>query len=142
MTKYFGSWSNLEEMVQSFKEHEYRHDRYDANCKLITIYEDLDGIVPIDDEVLFASYGGASYEGHAVVLFKKDGKLYEAGGSHCSCYGLEGQWEPKETAWAAQALRLSLVEADDGYHNFLQDHEKEAQIAWVTLVKSNLVNQS
>lgn len=47
-------------------------------------------------KVLFASYGGACYEGDAWVLFSKDQKLYEVSGSHCSCHGLEGQWEPEE----------------------------------------------
>ena len=29
---------------------------------------------------------------------KKTGKLYEVNGSHCSCYGFEGQFEPEETS--------------------------------------------
>jgi hypothetical protein len=28
---------------------------------------------------------------------KKTGKLYETHGSHCSCYGFEGQWNLEET---------------------------------------------
>lgn len=28
---------------------------------------------------------------------KKTGKLFENHGSHCSCYGFEGQWKPEET---------------------------------------------
>lgn len=31
---------------------------------------------------------------------KKTGKLFENHGSHCSCYGFENQWEPKETELA------------------------------------------
>jgi hypothetical protein len=46
--------------------------------------------------ILFASYGCDNYEGEAFVLFEKEGKLYEVNGSHCSCYGLEDQWEPEE----------------------------------------------
>jgi hypothetical protein len=46
--------------------------------------------------ILFASYSYANYSGDAWVLFEQDGKLYEVNGSHCSCYGLEGQWEPEE----------------------------------------------
>ena len=59
-----------------------------------------------DIEVLFASYEYAGYEGDAFVLFRKDGKLYEVNGSHCSCYGLEGQWEPEETTIEALEHRL------------------------------------
>lgn len=46
--------------------------------------------------ILFASYGNANYTGEAWVLFEKEGKLYEVNGSHCSCYGLEGQWCAEE----------------------------------------------
>ena len=53
--------------------------------------------------VLLASYGQGCYEGDAFVLFERDGKLYEVNGGHCSCYGLEGQWEPEETT--VEALR-------------------------------------
>lgn len=48
-------------------------------------------------EILFAAYGYGDYCGTAFVLFRKDGQLYEVHGGHCSCYGLEGQWEPEET---------------------------------------------
>lgn len=57
-------------------------------------------------DVLLASYGHENYSGDAFVLFKKDGKLYEVNGGHCSCYGLEGQWEPEETTAAALLHRL------------------------------------
>lgn len=34
----------------------------------------------------------------AILLFSfyKDGKYYSVYGSHCSCHGLEGQWDPVE----------------------------------------------
>lgn len=56
-------------------------------------------------EVLLAWYGYGSYCGDSLVLFRKDGKLFEVHGSHCSCMGLEGQWEPEETTWTALAMR-------------------------------------
>lgn len=46
-------------------------------------------------KILFASYVDENYSGDAWVLFSKRGELYEVNGSHCSCYGLEGQWEPE-----------------------------------------------
>ncbi len=58
-----------------------------------------------DCEILFASYTGAWIEGFAFVLFKKDGKLFEVNASHCSCHGLEGQWEPEETMVSALRVR-------------------------------------
>ena len=48
--------------------------------------------------ILLAHYDIDGYEGDAFVLFERDGKLYEVNGSHCSCYGLEGQWQPEETS--------------------------------------------
>jgi hypothetical protein len=65
-----------------------------------------------DVNVLFASYSYEDYSGDAFVLFEKDGKLYEVNGGHCSCYGLEGQWEPEETN--VQALKHRLYEGNMG----------------------------
>ena len=59
-----------------------------------------------DKKILFASYGYANYSGDAWVLFEKEGKLFEVNGSHCSCYGLEGQFEPEETDLKALEFRL------------------------------------
>jgi hypothetical protein len=61
-------------------------------------------------EVLFASYSYECYEGSAMVIFRKDGKLYEVNGGHCSCYGLEGQWEPEETT--AESLSFRMAEGN------------------------------
>lgn len=61
----------------------------------------LDGV-----EVLVASYTYEDYSGSAYVLFRRDGKLFEVHGGHCSCYGLEGQWEPEETTKEAILHRL------------------------------------
>jgi hypothetical protein len=63
-------------------------------------------------EILLASYGHYSYKGYAFVLFRRDGKLWEINGSHCSCYGLEGQWEPEETT--VESLRHRLNEGTLG----------------------------
>ncbi len=58
-------------------------------------------------EILVASYTYECYEGDAYVLFRRDGKLFEVHGSHCSCYGLEDQWEPEETTREAIVHRLT-----------------------------------
>lgn len=67
-----------------------------------------------DCRILFAAY----YEdeccgGRALVVFRRQHKLYEVNGSHCSCYGLEGQWEPELTT--AQALEHRLENGTFGY---------------------------
>lgn len=82
---YLNNWDSEEEMKKDFE---------------ITA-ADLEGA-----EVLLASYGTPSYEGYAFVLFERAGKLYEVNGSHCSCYGLEGQWIPEETRKEALLERM------------------------------------
>lgn len=77
-------------------------------------------------EVLIASYGTENYGGDAFVLFRRDGKLFEVNGNHCSCYGLgsqsysgdrDTQWEPEETAIPAIRLRMTAGNlGSDGYH--------------------------
>ena len=51
-----------------------------------------------DIKILYASYSCECYEGYATVIFYREstGKIYEIYGSHCSCFGLEGQWEREE----------------------------------------------
>ena len=83
--KYFGFWDSYTDMRAAWQ-------------------EDGDDF-PSEDEILVALYDGGSYDGLAFVLFHRDGKLYEVHGSHCSCYGLEGQWSPEETSWAALGIR-------------------------------------
>lgn len=50
-------------------------------------------------EVLFIAFDDEGYEGHAYILLreKATGDLYCVEGSHCSCYGFEGQWGLSKT---------------------------------------------
>lgn len=116
-TKYFGRWSSWAEFKENWSDYHYGSDGAPGG------YVAPDGIAT-DDEIIFASYGGGSYEGDAVVLFRRDGKLYEVHGSHCSCNGLEGQWSPEEATWEALATRQRP--APDKYYHALSDHETEA----------------
>lgn len=75
-------------------------------------------------EVLLASYSYENYGGDAFVLFRKDGKLYEVNGGHCSCYELEGQWSPEETTVEALAHRVesgSLGKGDCDGNEFAKE---------------------
>jgi hypothetical protein len=81
---YLGNFNNREDLMSNF-------EIADA---------DLEGC-----NILFAAYENESYEGYAMVIFSKDGKLYEVNGSHCSCNGLEGQWSPEETNLEVLKLR-------------------------------------
>ena len=67
------------------------------------ILEDLEGA-----ELLYATYETGNYEGHSNILYKKDGKFYENYGSHCSCYGLEGQWSPTEVRVEDLEFRVNI----------------------------------
>lgn len=60
-----------------------------------------------DDIVIhIAYYESGNWEGYAFVLFEHEGKLWEVNASHCSCYGLEGQWDPEETTVEALQHRI------------------------------------
>lgn len=95
-----------------------------------TIYDDLSQFEGA--KVLFAYYSYENYSGYAWVLFEKNGKLYETSGSHCSCYGLEGQWSEEEVDLDELEHRLNEGEfgkqygwSDDGYINLFAYELKE-----------------
>ena len=51
---------------------------------------------PAPDQVIYAAYDCPSYEGYADVIYRIGDRYFWASGSHCSCYGLEDQWQPEE----------------------------------------------
>lgn len=53
---------------------------------------------PEPEEVYLATYEYKDYSGSAEVYYRRGDKYYIATGSHCSCYGLEGNWHPEEYA--------------------------------------------
>lgn len=112
--KYFGMFENITDMRKAF-----------------VVADDM--IFPTDTEVLFAAYLEGSYSGWALVLFVRGGKLYEVEGSHCSCNGLEGQWDPQEVSWSQLAMRPPI---NDG--GFYDDEEGLAETTWNTLVRSHV----
>lgn len=60
---------------------------------------------------VFAIYDTPPYEGYADVLFSEDGKeIFHASGSHCSCFGLEGQWKPEQ-----MPVEAIIKEADSSW---------------------------
>lgn len=119
MSKYHGRWSSHSEMVNDYTE-SYNGPPPDGMAS--------------EAEVLFASYGGGSYDGDATVIFIRNGDLFEVGGSHCSCNGLEGQWVPARVTWDALAMRE--VDGDKGY-GFLSDHEQPARDAWRAMIAAH-----
>lgn len=75
--------------------------------------------------ILFGYYSCLDYSGSAFVLFEQDGKLYEVNGSHCSCNGLEGQWEPEETDLKVLEKRLNDGKLGRGYTGYGGGYENE-----------------
>ena len=46
---------------------------------------------------VFAEYDYSNWEGQAEVVYSYNGIIfYYVSGSHCSCFGLEEQWDPEE----------------------------------------------
>jgi len=107
-----------------------RWDSYDAMVRDFTPYPDYDSEeasiagMATEDEIVWASYDGGSYDGSATVIYKRYGdNLFEVHGSHCSCYGLEGQWDP--SAVLVQQLQARPLSAG-GYDEI----EQVAVDAW------------
>lgn len=73
---------------------------------IIDIESNFEVSLGAEIEILYAWYDTGNWEGDAFVIFMENGKLFEVNGSHCSCYGLEGQWSPEETS--LKALRYTL----------------------------------
>lgn len=57
---------------------------------------------PTEDAIIYAAYDIDGYEGSAIVVFERDGEIYENHDSHCSCNGLEN-WSPEKAV--PKALR-------------------------------------
>jgi hypothetical protein len=96
-TKFFGEWSPSAG---------YTFRTGTPYAEMLRDFEETEAAVK-EEEILIASYGGDSYDGEAYVLYERDGELYEVNACHCSCFGLEGQWEPKLTTRSAIALRFT-----------------------------------
>ena len=61
-------------------------------------------------DIICAIYENECYSGSATVFYyrRDTGKYYETYGGHCSCYGLEGQWDRNEITFVELENRLKL----------------------------------
>lgn len=107
-------WDSKEDMIASF-ENVFNKDELTQEQK--------DKYAHV--EVLLASYGCDNYTGDAFVLFRntKDGQLYENNGSHCSCFGLEDQWDEESTSIESLRKRVNQgsLGSDDYSGNVFKD---------------------
>lgn len=112
MTKFFDDWAT--EMYSGI-----------GYAALLKDFEISPGDIS-EHEILFASYTYEDYSGSATVIFERGGKVYEVNGGHCSCYGLEGQWEAEETSWAALNARLGENGTDTYRLSDMSQESREA----------------
>jgi hypothetical protein len=101
---FLNNWKTELDVFSDFEEYSYK------------LKEEQITIVHKDEKILFASYGTDNYSGDAFVLFEKNDKLFEVNGSHCSCYGLENQWEPEETT--IELLTKRLIDGKLGFDDY------------------------
>lgn len=106
--KKLGVLSDFEDIYLSKSEYEAKEPPYadkeywlEKKAKMDKAIKDYENI-----NILFASYGNDNYSGDAWVLFEEDGNLFEVNGGHCSCYGLEGQWEKENVVLKELENRL------------------------------------
>ena len=71
-----------------------------------------------------AWYGCGDYNGCSWIIYEYKGKLYEVNGSHCSCYGLEGQWDPEETDWRAIA-KMDFLDSEYDESKTVEEYVKK-----------------
>lgn len=82
---------------------------------LVSEYEASSDLVDrLDILIAYESVGSWGCDSSSFFLLKdkETGVLYEVHGSHCSCYGFEGQFELEETS--IEALKFRVKEAKHG----------------------------
>jgi hypothetical protein len=88
--------------------------------------------VPEPDDVIYAEYDTPPYEGYANVIYRNGDRYYWAYGSHCSCFGLEGQWDPEEydARSRVEVLRRGNHWRLDDPGRHVQEHIVDAVMAY------------
>ena len=108
MTRYFGEFAGIDDL-----RHEFKISLADVQ----------------DPEILWAYYEVEGYGSTARVIYQREGHVYEVYGSHCSCMGLEDQWEPAEVSWGQLAMRPAEAQASGN---------AEAIAAWTEMVNQHV----
>lgn len=119
--QYYGTWKSVEDIFETFF--------MDFEDKVREGDEAPPDDFPRHDQILFAVNRDHGYEEDCLVLYVKEGKLFLVEGSHCSCHGYEGQWEPDEVTW------FQLWKSQ---HCDYSNDEDIAQ-AWQTTIGNNVI---
>ncbi len=116
MAIYKGIFEKKEDVFANFSD---AYDGLDSHMK-----EEME-----NSNILFAWYGHGDYDGSAFVLFERGGELYEVNGSHCSCYGLEDQWDPELTS--VEALKYRIREGGLGHDTYSDDGVFDVELEFI-----------
>lgn len=85
----------------------------------LKIDEDFEtsGLDPLDEVIVaYMSVGAYGCDSDALIIYRREGRLYEVNGSHCSCYGFEGQWDPELIGTLEEVVsRADWLLAGGGY---------------------------
>lgn len=80
----------------------------------ISEWEDVKSAFEMDepepDELIFYEYDQSGWDGDATVVYRRGDTYYVVQGGHCSCHGLEGQFDPIE--YTLEELIKSAQRAD------------------------------
>jgi len=97
MSNYHGDFTSWEEVRDQFEPSYMYPPEDNALAWGSGVSSRQRRVPPVEPEsVLWASYENGGYDGAAMVIYRQGDRVFEVTGSHCSCYGLEGQWEPEE----------------------------------------------
>lgn len=95
----------------------------DVRKHIVEDYEaDKDQVNKYDILIAYESVGSWGCDSSSWFLLKdrETGRLFEASGSHCSCYGFEGQFEPEQTDVASLQHR-----AEKGSLTYLGGYDED-----------------
>lgn len=82
---------------------------------------DASPVPSVPQHLLFAIYDIDGYEGSAIVIFYAREKYWFVEGDHCSCRGLEGQWQP-EPYETAELMKACL---ERSYKSLIEKYKTE-----------------
>ena len=71
---------------------QWQESHFDYDNRQYTYEEIPSNILILYDHYTYEDYSGY---GHVICYDTEKDSFFEVFGSHCSCYGLEGQWEPE-----------------------------------------------
>lgn len=126
-------------VIEDFEDFYLEEDQFNSENPNDYIKENIEKMkVAIEnhknEKIIFASYGYENYSGDAFVLIIVDGKLFEVNGSHCSCYGLEDQWDLEETS--LKALKHRIEKGELGNDDYSENIFKDALIKFLGIKDS------